>query len=186
MKKWDQLPEEMKVPQVRKYYNILQKKWLSLAVKRAFDIVVSAIMLVLFSPLFLVMLAFGPFVIYRFQRQYFVQENGMTEYSALWMHGILMVIYGALISGAVTLIVLQWVRPTLLYDQAQQFIDICNAAPEMKTQFGTFVDVVQKMIDEGLMPKPIEVVFSTFWMVTFSGSVLSAITAAFAGQRLRT
>lgn len=140
----------------------------------------------LLSPLFLVMLAFGPFVIYRFQRQYFVQENGMTEYSALWMHGILMVIYGALISGAVTLIVLQWVRPTLLYDQAQQFIDICNAAPEMKTQFGTFVDVVQKMIDEGLMPKPIEVVFSTFWMVTFSGSVLSAITAAFAGQRLRT
>lgn len=140
----------------------------------------------LLSPLFLVMLLLGPFVIYRFQRQYFVQENGMTEYSALWMHGILMVIYGALISGAVTLVVLQWVRPTLLYDQAQQFIDICNAAPEMKTQFGTFVDVAQKMIDEGLMPKPIEVVFSTFWMVTFSGSVLSAITAAFAGQRLRT
>ena len=45
----------MKVPQVRKYYNILQRKWLSLAVKRAFDIVVSAIMLVLFSPLFLIL-----------------------------------------------------------------------------------------------------------------------------------
>ena len=57
MKKWDQLPEEMKVPQVRKYYNILQKKWLSLAVKRAFDIVVSAIMLVLFSPLFIILAA---------------------------------------------------------------------------------------------------------------------------------
>ena len=55
MKKWDQLPEEMKVPQVRKYYNILQRKWFSLAVKRAFDIVVSAIMLVLFSPLFLIL-----------------------------------------------------------------------------------------------------------------------------------
>ena len=55
MKKWDQLPEEMKVPQVRKYYNILQKKWLSLALKRTFDIVVSAIMLVLFSPLFLIL-----------------------------------------------------------------------------------------------------------------------------------
>lgn len=45
----------MKVPQVRKYYNILQRKWFSLAVKRAFDIVVSAIMLVLFSPLFLIL-----------------------------------------------------------------------------------------------------------------------------------
>ena len=55
MKKWEQLPEDMKVPQVRKYYDILQKKRLSLAVKRAFDIVVSAVMLILFSPVFLIL-----------------------------------------------------------------------------------------------------------------------------------
>ena len=45
----------MKVPQVRKYYDILQKKRLSLAVKRAFDIVASAVMLLLFSPVFLIL-----------------------------------------------------------------------------------------------------------------------------------
>ncbi len=45
----------MKVPQVRKYYDILQKKRLSLAVKRAFDIVASAVMLILFSPVFLIL-----------------------------------------------------------------------------------------------------------------------------------
>lgn len=55
MKKWEQLPEDMKVPQVRKYYDILQKKRLSLAVKRAFDIVASAVMLLLFSPVFLIL-----------------------------------------------------------------------------------------------------------------------------------
>ncbi len=55
MKKWEQLPEDMKVPQVRKYYDILQKKRLSLAVKRAFDIVASAVMLILFSPVFLIL-----------------------------------------------------------------------------------------------------------------------------------
>lgn len=55
MKKWEQLPEEMRVPQVRKYYDVLQKKRLSLAVKRAFDIVVSAVMLIILSPVFAVL-----------------------------------------------------------------------------------------------------------------------------------
>ena len=45
----------MKTPQVRKYYNILQKKRFSLAVKRAFDIVASSVMLILLSPVFLVL-----------------------------------------------------------------------------------------------------------------------------------
>lgn len=139
----------------------------------------------LLSLLFMVMLVLGPVVIYRYQRQYYLQEQGMPEYSALWMQGILMVIYGALISGAVVLVVLQWVRPTLLYDQAQQFVDLCNSTPELKTQMAAFVDVATKMIENGLMPKPIDVVFSTFWMVAFSGSMLSAITAAFASMKRR-
>ena len=45
----------MKNPQVRRYYDILRRKWFSLAVKRAFDIVVSAIMLVLLAPVFLIL-----------------------------------------------------------------------------------------------------------------------------------
>ena len=138
----------------------------------------------LLSVMFLVMLIGGPVLIYRFQRRYFVEEDGMTEYSALWMQGILMVIYGALIAGAVTLVVLQWVRPTLLYDQAQQVLDTYSAMPEAKAQMAMFLDVLQKMVDENLMPKPIDVVFSMFWMVAFTGSVTSAITAAFASRRL--
>lgn len=55
MKKWEQLPEDMKTPQVRKYYNILQKKRFSLAAKRGFDIIASALMLILLSPVFLVL-----------------------------------------------------------------------------------------------------------------------------------
>lgn len=55
MKKWEQLPEDMRNPQVRKYYDILQKKRFSLAAKRGFDIIVSAIMLILLSPVFLIL-----------------------------------------------------------------------------------------------------------------------------------
>lgn len=53
LKKWEMLPEEMKSDEVRRYYDILKKKRCALFFKRIFDIVVSAIMLVVLSPLFL-------------------------------------------------------------------------------------------------------------------------------------
>ena len=53
MKKWEDLPQNMQNEQVRKYYDILQKKKFSLFLKRAFDIVVSGGALLVLSPLFL-------------------------------------------------------------------------------------------------------------------------------------
>ncbi len=54
LKKWEDLPKEMQIPEVRKYYDILQKKKLSLLVKRMFDISVSLFSLILLSPLLLI------------------------------------------------------------------------------------------------------------------------------------
>lgn len=53
--KWEALPEAMQTPQVREYYDILDKKRGNLFCKRLFDIGVSAVMLVLLSPVFLVL-----------------------------------------------------------------------------------------------------------------------------------
>lgn len=55
LKKWEQLPPEMQTDEVRKYYDILKKKQVSLFFKRIFDIVVSLIMLIVLSPLFLIL-----------------------------------------------------------------------------------------------------------------------------------
>ncbi len=55
MRKWDELPAEMRTDEVRYYYDILCKKKFSLAMKRLFDIIVSAIMLVILSPVFLIL-----------------------------------------------------------------------------------------------------------------------------------
>ena len=53
--KWEKLPPEMQTEEVRRYYDILKKKKVSLFFKRLFDIVVSAIMLVILSPVFLIL-----------------------------------------------------------------------------------------------------------------------------------
>lgn len=52
---WDKLPEQMRTPEVRPYYEILRKKRGSLVLKRLFDIVASAGMLLILSPVFLVL-----------------------------------------------------------------------------------------------------------------------------------
>ena len=53
--KWEDLPDQLRTEAVRPYYDILKKKQGSLLVKRIFDIVVSALMLVIISPVFLIL-----------------------------------------------------------------------------------------------------------------------------------
>lgn len=54
MKKWDNLPQSMKNDEVKKYYDILQHKKVSLFLKRFFDIVFSLIGLIVFLPFLLI------------------------------------------------------------------------------------------------------------------------------------
>lgn len=55
LKKWEELPVEMQTEAVRKYYDLLKKRQVGLFFKRLFDLVVSAIMLIVFSPVFLIL-----------------------------------------------------------------------------------------------------------------------------------
>lgn len=52
---WEKLPPQMQTEAVKPYYEILQKKQISLVFKRSFDIVVSLIMLLILSPVFLIL-----------------------------------------------------------------------------------------------------------------------------------
>jgi lipopolysaccharide/colanic/teichoic acid biosynthesis glycosyltransferase len=52
---WEDLPFFMQKDAVVPYFEILKKKWIGLTVKRAFDILVSLLLLLLFLPLFLVL-----------------------------------------------------------------------------------------------------------------------------------
>lgn len=49
LRKWEELPIEMRIPEVRKYYDILVKHKFGLVLKRSFDIVVSFVMLLIMA-----------------------------------------------------------------------------------------------------------------------------------------
>lgn len=55
LRKWEDLPKFMQRKEVREYYDILDKKRFGLKCKRVFDVVLSAIMLVILSPVFIIL-----------------------------------------------------------------------------------------------------------------------------------
>ena len=55
LKKWDDLPSNMKSASVKQYYDILYKKRFSLLAKRVFDIVVAILTFVILSPIFIIL-----------------------------------------------------------------------------------------------------------------------------------
>ena len=55
LKKWEDLPENLRTDAVRPYYTLLARRRGSLVLKRCFDVVVSALMLLVLAPVFLVL-----------------------------------------------------------------------------------------------------------------------------------
>ena len=54
LRSWDKLPEYMRNDKVKPYYELLKKRTCSLIMKRIFDIVMSLLLLMILSPVFLV------------------------------------------------------------------------------------------------------------------------------------
>ena len=58
LRRWNELPGVMRTREVRKYYNIIKKRQMSLKIKRLFDIVVASIMLMFLAVPMLVIAVF--------------------------------------------------------------------------------------------------------------------------------
>ena len=89
IKKWNMLPQELQIEEIRPYYEKLRKKNFSLFWVRFFDILISFIMLALLLPFFLILaLAIvidsrGP-VFYRQER---ITQYGKTFRIFKFRHG---------------------------------------------------------------------------------------------------
>lgn len=55
LKKWDDLPLEMRKDEILSYYKILKKKQVSLVLKRIFDIIMSLILIIILLPLLIIL-----------------------------------------------------------------------------------------------------------------------------------
>lgn len=77
LRDWDKLPEYMRTDAVRPYYEKLKKKRVSLFLKRAFDVTVSAIMLLFLSP---VLIALSIAIAIDSRGGVFFRQERITQY----------------------------------------------------------------------------------------------------------
>ena len=146
---------------------------------------VSSIFADKFPPLgyvFFLLLIGTPVVVYALQRRKFIEDGGFGDYSSLWMLGIMLFMLGTVISGFIVYLVLQYIRPGFMYEQAQAAIDLYSQLPQGSGN--EMLRVLQRAVDEQMLPSPIQVVFDAFWFIAFGGSVVSAVTAIFARRSL--
>ena len=81
LRKWKDIPEFMKNEEVRKYYDILNKKRFSLILKRFFDIVMSMILLLILSTIFLVL---SIWIKIDSQGPVFYRQERVTQYGKIF------------------------------------------------------------------------------------------------------
>lgn len=55
LQSWDKLPDNMRTNEVRPYYDLLKKHTNALILKRCFDVIMSLLLLIILSPVFLVL-----------------------------------------------------------------------------------------------------------------------------------
>ncbi len=77
LRKWEELPEFMQIPEVREYYDILNKRRADLVIKRLFDIVVAFIILVV---IFLFMLGVSIAIVIDSKGPVFFRQIRITRY----------------------------------------------------------------------------------------------------------
>ena len=71
----------------------------------------------------------------------------------------------------------------LISCQGTKTVKVYSSLPEMRDS--EVLLVLKRMVNEKLLPSPIEMVFNVFWFVTFAGSVSSAISALIAQRSIK-
>jgi len=123
----------------------------------------------------MLMALMAPVLVYRYQRQTLREEDGLTSHAALWMMGILIYMFGALVASLVAYALIVFVRPDFMYEHLEHFLSVYESTPA--TASTEMAQTMRDMLDKGLVPQSIDMVLSMFWFVSFFGSVLSAFTA---------
>lgn len=167
-------------------YNIVSKRGLDLAVPMALYTTVISLS-TLFSDLVpplsvlsMLMLLGGPVLLYLMQRKFYVEHSGEYGTGALWRLGVIIIFFGTVFTLLVTYAVLEYVRPSFIYEQIQLLIDTYKQIPELKG--GEIVKTLEYMLDNDLQPSAFSYALNMFLATNISGMVMGLITAALASR----
>lgn len=145
--------------------------WLGLYLSVMFALSVGSLYVGLLNIPVLAMGLLVPFLTYRFLRRTHVACHGLTTFSALWMQGIVMFGCGSLIFAAAAYIFMRWLHPGFILDTLRMGVEFYRNTP--MEGGASMADMFQEIIDNRLIPSPMDIALMWLWLGTFTGSVLS-------------
>lgn len=129
----------------------------------------------------LAMLCYTPFFTYRLivkiQKKYFCT----SDFASLWMLGISIFIGGSMICALCSYAYLQYIDPNFTYRQAVNAAELYKELDPDNTS--GIAEVIDSLIDNNMLPTPIEVAVEMLWTTTFFGSLLSMLLSAIVRKR---
>lgn len=120
-----------------------------------------------------------PILAYKMLRRSYIHASGKLTFSAVWLEGIMMFLGGSLLLAVASLVFFKFIQPNFIVSQMELVIQVYRDVPELTD----FADALQKMIDNRMLPRPIDLTMSLVWMTAFSGSILSLILAGIVKAR---
>lgn len=133
------------------------------------------------SLLSIVLIAFVPFMAYKYILRGVYQRGEQGRLSEAWMHGISIFFFGALIMGVVMYVYLRFVDPGFMAVNVKQAVVVLRDSGTEESL--STARRLQYMVDHKMLPNAIEWTFVTMWLVIMTGTMLSVILAAIAHSR---
>ncbi|MCM1022133.1 MAG: DUF4199 domain-containing protein [Muribaculum sp.] len=134
-----------------------------------------------FSIVILLLMCGVPFIVYKWLRKTFCIQNGLSDFSALWMEGIATFIFGGLLSSFFSFVYMQAIDPHFIETIMRASIEAYRQNPWQGGE--EFATVMQAAVDQQFFPSAISLTVDALWMIVFTGSLLSMLMALLVRMR---
>lgn len=155
--------------------------WIGLAMGLCMVCMIESARFPFLSLVALVLLIGVPIAVWKFLRRAWVKCEVPPTFSAVWLHGICIFLFGGLIMALMTYAALKYLSPNWIENQtrlaAMQLAADPSTAPQAK--------ILLNIADSGQLPSPIYTSVSAIWLIAFTGSLWSMLFAFFLTRTAR-
>ena len=124
----------------------------------------------------LIAIAAVPTIMYITLRRGFREDGYRSTFSALWLQGICTFFFGSLLMGVAVYVSLRWIWPEFITDQMNILMQILNDSGDADA--GQVAEAIDRMLQNGTLPTPIDIALELMYLAVFTGSLLSMLLAA--------
>lgn len=122
-------------------------------------------------------LALGwPVILFLLMRNVWKKAPHYRTTGAMWLTGIWICIFGALICAILSAAWILLFEPDFLQLYLNQCLNIASSS-SLPEQYSDMTSQIKTMVDAGHIPSPMQWVFSMIWLTAFTGAIISLIVA---------